>query len=94
MTFDARKHGLRSNYTYYEMEGCKEGQRMENLFQENINKELMEKRETENCVKYMQLWAQARSKMEGQILRKSAVKFSTSEFEKRAYALKPKQSNR
>ena len=88
---DQKKRGGWSNYIYYKPSGTLPEQKMEALYQDQINKELAEKREAEEFQHFMKNWADGKSRYETEIQRKMGQKYSGSQCEKRsAYHFDPK----
>ena len=84
--------GPKSLYGYYQPTGNLEEQKMEQFWLNKVNKEVAEKRETEEFVHFMKDWASAKQRHETELIRKNGQAYSGSSFEKRAFRLTSKQA--
>lgn len=88
--YNEQEKGPQSLYGYYKPTGTIEEQRMEQYWLNKQNKEIAEKRETEEFVHFMKDWSSAKQRYETELIRKNGQGFSGSNFEKRAFRLTSK----
>jgi len=82
---------MASNFVYYKCDGTLEEQKMESFWRDHVNKELAEKREAEEMTHHMKNWADAKSRFDGELQRKSEQRYWGSSCDKRTkYYFNPK----
>lgn len=88
--YNANEKGPASAYTNYQATGTIEEQKMEQFWLDKANRQLAEKRETEEFIHFMKDWSSAKQRYESEIIRKNGQAYSGSNFEKRAFRLTSK----
>ena len=63
---------------------------MEQFWLDRENKDIAEKRETEEFIHFMKDWSTAKQRFESELIRKNGQGFTGSQFEKRAFRLTTK----
>ena len=88
--YEQNERGVRSTYAHYQPTGMLEEQKMEQFWLDRQNKQLAEKRETEEFIHFMKDWASAKQRFESELVRKNGQGYSGSNYEKRAFRLNTK----